>query len=572
MASPDPERGHRVTLDLDAVVASATDAIVVADEDGVICSWNPAAERIFGHAAGDVIGLALTVLIPEHLRSAHEAGMARVLRGGAPRLIGRTVEVAGLHRDGTEFPIELSLSTWMHAGRRYFAGIIRDVSERARLQRELAASREQLQAVLGSATDAIVCADAAGRVTLFNPAAERLFGRDAAEVIGKPLTAMIPERFRAAHDAGLARLSAGGPARIIGGTVEVAALHADGSEVPVELSLATWTLGSDRFYGAVIRDITERKQAEETLRFAHQALAEKTQQLEALSAKLAKYLSRQIYQSIFEGRTEVRVTSYRKKLTVFFSDIQGFTELTDSMEAEPLSQLLNEYLGEMATIAARYGGTVDKFIGDGIMIFFGDPDSRGEQQDALACVEMAIAMRQRVHEFQQQWLDRGVARTLHVRMGINTGFVTVGNFGSEDRLDYTIVGGQVNAASRLEAAAEPDQILIAHETYGLVKDRVRCEPMGEIRVKGLAYPIRTHRVLGTCEGPVAGCGAIDEQRQGFRLRVDPGALSQADAEAAKAALQRALRVLEMRGASPEPGPALASGPTPEAASPEPGLE
>jgi adenylate cyclase len=248
----------------------------------------------------------------------------------------------------------------------------------------------------------------------------------------------------------------------------------------------------------------------------------------------------------------VHVTSYRKKLTVFFSDIQGFTELTDSMEAEPLSQLLNEYLGAMATIASTYGGTIDKFIGDGIMIFFGDPESRGEREDAIACVEMAVAMRQRVRDFQQQWLDRGVSRPLHVRMGINSGYVTVGNFGSEDRLDYTIVGGQVNAASRLEAAAEPDEILISHETWALVNDHVQCEPVGEIRVKGLAYPIRTYRVIGSCTSMPAACETIDERRDGFRLRVDPAAIAPGEAGAVREALERALRALDLR-TPPETG-------------------
>jgi adenylate cyclase len=549
-ADPEPV----ATVDLDAVITSATDAIVMADEHGIICGWNPAAERIFGYAAGEVTGRPLSMLVPERFRAAHDAGIARVTRTGETRVIGRTVELAGLHRSGHEFPIELSLSTWVRHERRFFAGIVRDVSERVRLMRELAAWQEQLQAVLRSAADAIVCADAEGRITMWNPAAERLLGWTAAEAIGQSLTVIVPERFHEAHNAGLARVAGGGETRLIGRTVEVAARRADGSEVPVELSLATWTTGDDRFFGAVIRDITERKQADETLRLAHEALADKTQQLEALSAKLAKYLSRQLYQSIFEGRTDVRVTSYRKKLTVFFSDIQGFTELTDSMEAEPLSQLLNEYLGEMATIASTYGGTIDKFIGDGIMIFFGDPESRGEREDAIACVEMAVAMRQRVQDFQQQWLDRGVSRPLHVRMGINSGYVTVGNFGSEDRLDYTIVGGQVNAAARLEAAAEPDEILISHETWALVNDRVQCEPVGEIRVKGLAYPIRTYRVIGSCASMPAACETIDERRDGFRLRVDPAAIAPGDAAAVRDVLERALRALDSR-TLPETGPA-----------------
>lgn len=552
--SPHTGSARSLDADLAALVSSATDAIVTADHRGRILSWNPAACRIFGYEEEEVLGRSLTLLMPARFREAHEAGLARVVETGETRVIGRTVELAGLRRDGSEFPLELSLSTWTEDGTRLFAGILRDVSERARLVRELTESRERMSAILDSATDAIVCADAGGRVVLWNPAAERILGHAPEDVVGRSLTTIVPERFRRAHEEGIARVSGGGPRKIIGGTVEVAALRADGTEVPVELSLSTWSTEGERFYGGILRDVTERKRAERAVREAQEALEEKNQQLEALSAKLAKYLSRQLYDSIFEGRTDVRVTSYRKELTIFFSDIQGFTELTDTMEAEPLSELLNEYLGEMSAIAARYGGTVDKFIGDGIMIFFGDPESRGRQDDALACVEMALAMQHRVRALQADWRDRGVPRSLHVRMGINTGYVTVGNFGSEDRLDYTIVGGQVNAASRLEESAGPDEILVSGETFALVKDCVLCEPAGEIKVKGIAYPIRVYRVLGRRDVDRPELQLVREDRDGFHLLLDPAHLPAGEVPGARAALLRALEAL-----GPDGGPTAGTG-------------
>jgi len=531
------------TTDLGAVVASAADAIITAGEDGLITGWNASAERIFGYDPTEVIGRSLTMLMPERFRAAHESGHARVVKSGDTRVIGKTVELAGLHREGHEFPIELSLSTWIRNGKRFFAGIIRDISERTLLTRELTEARRQLQAILESATDAVICADSEGHVILWNPAAERILGHRADDVLGRSLTTIIPERYREAHCKGLTRVSGGGEPRLIGKTVEVAANRADGNEIPVELSLSTWTINGKMYYGGILRDVADRKRSEERLRLASEAIKEKNQQLEALSAKLAKYLSRQLYESIFEGRTDVKVSSYRRKLTIFFSDIQGFTELTDSMEAEPLSQLLNEYLSEMSSIASRYGGTIDKFIGDGIMIFFGDPESRGEKEDAVACVEMALAMRARVHEFQREWHDRGVSRILHVRIGINTGYVTVGNFGSDDRLDYTIVGGQVNAASRLEASAGPDQVLISHETYALVRDRILCEPAGEIKVKGIAYPLKVYLVVGCRDGVHHQLQSINEDRQGFRLQLDPRQLSAEEVDHVRDSLRRALQVL-----------------------------
>lgn len=483
-----------------ALIDAADDAIITADALGRIISWNRGAEVMFGYAAVEVRGQSLTVLIPERFRADHNRGIARVAGGGERHVIGSTVELVGVRRGGAEFPIELSLSTWEdEAGSRFFGGIIRDISERVRLVSEVTASEARLAAILRSATDAIVCADHLGVITLWNAAAERMLGHTEEEVKGKPLTLIIPERFRDAHNAGILRMTRGEPARIVGTTVEVFALHRDGTEIPIELSLATWTLGDQRFFSGILRDVSLRRWAEERIEAANEALAEKNQQLEALSAKLAKYLSRQVYDSIFEGRTEVRVQSYRKLLTVFFSDIQGFADLTDMMEAEPLSDLLNEYLGEMSAIATRHGGTIDKFIGDGIMIFFGDPESRGATEDALACARMAIDMRERIFELREKWLRRGVTHPLRVRIGMNTGYCTVGNFGSEDRLDYTIVGGQVNAASRLEVCAEPDQILISHQTWALVCTEMRCEPVGETKVKGIARPLLTYSMVGPLE-------------------------------------------------------------------------
>ena len=265
----------RWTQTVEAVVASATDAIVTADESGLILSWNPGAERIFGYAASEVAGQPLTILMPERFRELHRAGHARVVETGETRVIGRTVELAGLRRDGTEFPIELSLSTWTHNGSRFFAGIIRDVTERARLTGELTESQDRLAAILRSANDAVICADADGLVILWNPAAEQLLGHREADMLGKPLTAIIPERFREAHLAGVSRAAAGGEHRAIGRTVELAALRADGTEFPVELSLSTWSTNGARFFAGIMRDVSERKRAEQEIAEANQALADK---------------------------------------------------------------------------------------------------------------------------------------------------------------------------------------------------------------------------------------------------------------------------------------------------------
>lgn len=214
-----------------------------------------------------------------------------------------------------------------------------------------------------------------------------------------------------------------------------------------------------------------------------------------VSRQLSKYISPQLYQAILNGEQEVRVQSQRKKLTVFFSDIVGFTETTDQLQSEELTSLLNEYLTEMSQIAHRHGANFDKFIGDAIVLYFGDPETRGTKEDAAACVRMAVEMQSKMKTLQSTWRDRGLDQPFQIRIGINTGFCTVGNFGSEDRMDYTIIGGEVNLAARLEAMAEPGGILLANETYQLVKNWVVAEEADTIQVKGISRPVVTYRVI-----------------------------------------------------------------------------
>ena len=524
---------------MEAIVASAADAIVTADENGNIQTWNPSAEAMFGYTESEVVGQSLTMIVPEQFREAHSEGMARVVGTGETKIIGHTVEVLGLHKRGNEFPIELSLATWLDGEQRFFSGIIRDITERTAMTSALAQSEHRMDAILASANDAIISIDGDGNVVRWNDAAARMFGYTSEEMIGHPMAAVIPERFRDGHTEGVARVTSGGERHVIGQTVELAGQHRDGKEFPIELSLATWEVEGERFYSGIVRDITERKKAEHALVVANKSLNEKNDQLEALSGKLAKYLSRQVYDSIFEGKTDVQVASYRKELTVFFSDIQGFTALTDRLEAEVVSDVLNTYLSEMAAIADLCGGTIDKFIGDGIMIFFGDPETLGLKKDAIQCVGMAVRMRTKLFELREEWSERIGPEPLRIRMGINTGYCTVGNFGSEDRLDYTIVGGAVNAASRLEEAAQADQILISHSTYSLVKDTYYCRPVGDINVKGIGHELRTYEVVAPLSD-IDVVAPIKAEVGGFQMSIDPNQLDEEAAEEARQALRAAL--------------------------------
>ncbi|RED27291.1 adenylate/guanylate cyclase [Rhodopseudomonas thermotolerans] len=250
-------------------------------------------------------------------------------------------------------------------------------------------------------------------------------------------------------------------------------------------------------------------------------LETRNRSLEGLSAALSKYLSPQVYSSIFSGHQGAEIASKRKKLTIFLSDIANFTATTDKLESEDLTAMLNRYLAEMAQIALKHGATIDKYVGDAVLAFFGDPESRGVKEDAVACVMMAIEMQDKLKQLEMEWIDAGAERPFRVRIGINTGFCTVGNFGSPDRMDYTIVGGAVNLTSRLEQNCEPGSILISHVTWSLVNDLIDAEERPALTVKGFAEPVRAYEVRGL--KAAASTAVIRKELPGMRLFIDTGA-------------------------------------------------
>ncbi len=205
-----------------------------------------------------------------------------------------------------------------------------------------------------------------------------------------------------------------------------------------------------------------------------------------LAHGLAKYLSPQVWESIFKGKKSVRLETQRKRLSVFFSDIKGFTELSEELEAESLTDLLNTYLNEMSKIALKHGGTIDKFVGDCVMVFFGDPSSQ----------------------------------------------------------DYTIIGREVNLASRLESASEAGEILISHETYSLVKDVIMCRDKGQITVKGFSRPVQIYQVVDFRRDLGASSSYVEHELPGFSMYLDTNGIQNFDKDRVVEALQQAAEKLK----------------------------
>ena len=181
----------------------------------------------------------------------------------------------------------------------------------------------------------------------------------------------------------------------------------------------------------------------------------------------------------------------RKELTILFSDIKDFTAHSSSYSPDRIRGFLNDYFETMVEVVFTYKGTVDKYIGDGLMVFFGDPEPTPDH--ALRSVQAAIEMQKKARELSAKWAGEG-GFPVRVRIGINTGEVVVGNMGSSRRLSYTVLGSAVNLAKRLESSAPVDGILISQRTRDLIAPFISTRLFGEIQVKGVEVPVRVYEV------------------------------------------------------------------------------
>ena len=245
----------------------------------------------------------------------------------------------------------------------------------------------------------------------------------------------------------------------------------------------------------------QRRHVEEVDRLNRRLEARVDEQLAELvrTGELKRFLPHQVAEGLLAGRLTSDGGFERRKLTVLFADMVGFTDLSDTLAPEELSDVLNEYLHEMAAVAVQHGGTLDNFIGDGIMVLFGAPTRVDESAQALAAVRAAFDMRKRVEALSAATRARGIPADLKVRVGVNTGHCTVGVFGSDVLRAYKAVGFEVNVAARLQSDAEPGIPLVGFRTYALVKERVRAEQREPLSIKGAARPVEAWNILELLE-------------------------------------------------------------------------
>jgi len=249
-----------------SIIRSAVDAIVLIDHRGRIEAFNPAAERLFGYSEADVVGKNVSMLMPHPYRREHDDYLARYLATGDKKIIGVGREVTGQRRDGTTFPLHLSVGEADVGGERKFTGVIHDLTSRVNLEDRLRGSEARWRSILESAVDAIVVIDARGCIEWFNPAAERMFGYTEADMIGKNVNILMPSPYHEEHDGYMARYLTTGEKRIIGIGRQVAGLRRDGTTFPLRLSVGEMQVNGERKFTGILADLTARVRMEEQLR------------------------------------------------------------------------------------------------------------------------------------------------------------------------------------------------------------------------------------------------------------------------------------------------------------------
>ncbi|MCW2754623.1 MAG: hypothetical protein JWQ32_2034 [Marmoricola sp.] len=263
------------------------------------------------------------------------------------------------------------------------------------------------------------------------------------------------------------------------------------------LNFELWLLGAGSLFALAMSLVIENNSRR---RFVdEQVIARQQEELIRTRALIRRYAPPAVADRIEHGDSTVG-TAQRLRVTIFFADVVGFTTLADRLDPEALAEIMNDYLGSVAEIIERHLGTLNEFAGDGVMAIFGAPDELQPRDQVLAAVRAARELQASLPEWSQRWYSLGIDQDLQARIGINTGVVSVGTFGSTVRATYTGIGLQTNIAARIQAQCNPGSVLLSNTSWHLVSDTVTCHPRGEVDVKGVHFPIAMYEPVA---GPVA---------------------------------------------------------------------
>lgn len=231
-----------------------------------------------------------------------------------------------------------------------------------------------------------------------------------------------------------------------------------------------------------------------TRRLQDRRLHQAHDQIQRSNELIARYAPREIAERILAGEHTADYRPERLKLTIVFADVVAFTDSSDEMDPEELADFLNDYLAQMSDIADRHGTTINQFLGDGIMIIFGAPYPGDDRDNAVRALQMAVEMQDSMPALNETWIRRGGRHGFQVRIGINTGYASVGDYGSPGRKVYSAVGVQINLAERIEAACRPGKDLVSDTTWALVGDEFVGTDVGEVELKGIHFPVRVYEI------------------------------------------------------------------------------
>jgi PAS domain S-box-containing protein len=464
----------------ETLVGASPTAIVACDTELIVTSWNPAAERLFGYTVSEALGQPIDDLIVNHESIRNEAQAVN------ERVFDEPVELVTRRsrKDGSLVDVAIKAVPITIEGRVVGAfALFEDIGELVR-------QRRFFESLVEMSPAAVIMVNRDIEVTLWNPGAERLFGYSADEAMGANLDELIAHdpAIHAEATAWSAEAWEGDSFRRIGRRT-----RKDGSLVDVEI-VAVRVLLVDQPIGFYIiyHDVTE---LEQTRRRLEARIDEQMAEL-VRTGELARFLPRQVADGLLKGRLPATEEFERRRITVLFADMVGFTDLAESLEPEELAEVLNAYLREMTAAVIACGGSVDNLIGDGVMAVFGAPQEMPEAEQAWDAVQAAMEMQRRCRGLAVSFRERGIPADLNIRVGINTAHCTVGVFGSEVMRAYMAVGFAVNVAARLQTAADPGSILCGFRTYALVKDRVKAEERGALTVKGAARPVEAWEIVG----------------------------------------------------------------------------
>lgn len=240
------------------------------------------------------------------------------------------------------------------------------------------------------------------------------------------------------------------------------------------------------FVCVIIEVVTRRSFAKDMI------IGWQQQQLTQSRDAIQRYMPASVSRRIIEGETDSVEAPRRLRVTILFADIVGFTDIADRVEPEVMTEVLNDYMSTMADLIDAHDGTLNEFAGDGLMALFGAPQALQPTEQVQQAIAAAQAMQARLPTLNESWQRLGLGVEMKIRIGINTGMVSVGSYGSKGRRTYTAIGLQTNIAARIEASAPPGQILVSEASYQLIRDLLPCRFQGEIECKGVHYPIRVY--------------------------------------------------------------------------------